>query len=118
MPNAANNGVPISVRAAPQPQESQCSSIQQNYNTAAEQSNAKWWTRFWGSVLFGGVAGGAAGANARTIGTAAAENYPTLIHGFLTWLNRLMPRGGTVTAAIATVKAAPGQIKDACSALQ
>ena len=61
---------------------------------------------------------GIAGANARAIGTAAAEEYPSLLHRFLTWLNGLQPRGRTVTAAIAAAKAAPGQIKNACSALQ
>jgi hypothetical protein len=61
---------------------------------------------------------GLAIVNARLIGTAAAENYPTLLHKFLTWLNGRQPRPGTLAAAIAVAKAAPGQIKDACSALQ
>jgi hypothetical protein len=55
--------------AKPQPpgnrakeRKSDCNSIQESYNIAAEQNNAKWWTRFWGSVLLGGVVGGPIGA--------------------------------------------------------
>jgi hypothetical protein len=68
------------------------------------------------STLEAGI--GLAGANARTIGTAAAEEYPSLFHRFLTWLNGLSPRGGTVSAAIAVAKAAPAQIQSTCSKLQ
>ena len=61
---------------------------------------------------------GVAVTNYEAIATAAAEQYPVLFNRFLTWLYRLQLRGGTVGAAIATAKAIPGQVRDACSALQ
>jgi RHS repeat-associated protein len=40
----------------------QCDSIQQNYDRSANESNAKWDTRFWGSVGAGAATGGLVGA--------------------------------------------------------
>ena len=47
---------------APQTKEQQCAAIQQNYNNAAMQNNAKWYARFWGSVGIGFASAGPGGA--------------------------------------------------------
>jgi len=42
----------------------QCPTIQANYDRAQMATNAKWWSRGWGSIILGGVAGGPVGAGA------------------------------------------------------
>jgi RHS repeat-associated protein len=68
------------------------------------------------SAIAGG--GGVAVANTPEMAATVEAEYPSLVHRVLTWLNGLRPRGGTVSAAIAVVRAAPAQIKDTCSKLQ
>jgi hypothetical protein len=59
-------------------------------------------------------AGGAAGANAGEIATTIGEEYPTIFHRIMTWLLGRQPTAGTISAAVATVRAIPA----ACSKLQ
>lgn len=65
-----------------------------------------------------GGAIGVGAANAPAAVAYASENYPTLIHGGLTWLLRLSPLAtGRISGTIALIKAAPGKINAACSQL-
>jgi hypothetical protein len=59
--NNGGGGGPRSMKAVPS-QKQLCDSIQQNYDRAANESNAKWDTRFWVSVGAGAAAGGYVGA--------------------------------------------------------
>jgi len=84
------------------------------YNKAAAVTNPC----FYAAWTLGAAPVGTAAVKAPEVKTTVSEEYPSLFHRVLTWLQGLRPRGGTISAATTAAKAAWGDINSTCSQLQ